>query len=95
MQRKVIPQCRFGVGEQHNKKNDRNEQSGLWDPMSVMVVHQPESAPGSHTKFSTPCTISIVQCLEHLNKVLCPWHHKSSLCSMLFWYPCHCRTFYH
>ena len=86
MQRKVIPQCQFGVGEWHNKKNDRNEWSDLWYPMSVMVVHQPKSAPGTHTKFSAPCTISTVQCLEH---------HKSSLCSMLFWYPCHHCTFYH
>ena len=80
MQRKVRPQCQFGVGEQCNK-NGRNEWSDLWDPMSVTVAHQPECAPGTHTKFSASCTIKKVQCLDHL-KVLCPWHHKSSLHSM-------------
>ena len=80
MQRKVITQCWLGVGEQCNK-NGRNEWSDLWDPTSVMVAHQPKCAPGTHIKFSASCTIKKVWCLEHL-KVLCPWHHKSSLHSM-------------
>ena len=36
-----------------------------------------------HLKFSVLCTINKVQCLENL-KVLCPWHHKSSLHSFQF-----------
>ena len=54
--------------------------------MRSNVSHGGTSAlkcPRHYTQFSAPCTISIVQYLKHFNKVLCPWHHKSSLCSMI------------
>ena len=57
--------------------------------MLVSVTQQLTSAPGTQTKFSALCTIKKGRCLEHL-KVLCPWHHKSSLCR--FQFLCHHHT---
>ena len=47
------------------KKNGRNEQSDLWDPMSVTVALQPESAPGTTKVHCALCSAPLSP-LHHL-----------------------------
>ena len=61
----------------------------IWPVGSNIGFHDTTAKTCPRHLNKVQCTINKVQCLKHL-KVLCPWHHKSSLCR--FQFLCHCHT---